>query len=88
MHLARRGPSKGSHRFRTHRSHPPSPASKAGIQPGDVILRFNDTEVSSPAVLSTLVAKTAIGSKAKVVVFRDGGEVTLEAAIGQRPPLE
>jgi S1-C subfamily serine protease len=65
-----------------------SPASKAGIQPGDVILRFNDTEVSSPAVLSTLVAKTAIGSKAKVVVFRDGSEVTLEATIGQRPPLE
>ena len=65
-----------------------SPASKAGIQPGDVILRFNDAEVSSPAVLSTLVAKTEIGSKAKVVVFRDGNEVTLEATIGQRPPLE
>jgi serine protease Do len=65
-----------------------SPAAKAGIQPGDVILRFNDVEVANPATLSTLVAKTAIGSKARVVVFRDGQEVTLEATIGLRPPME
>jgi serine protease Do len=65
-----------------------SPAQIAGIQRGDVILRFNDAEVATPAVLSTLVAKTAIGSKAKVIVFRDGKEVALEATIGQRPPME
>lgn len=65
-----------------------SPAKIAGIQRGDVILRFNDEEVATPAILSTLVAKTAIGSKAKVVVFRDGKEVALEATIGQRPRME
>jgi S1-C subfamily serine protease len=65
-----------------------SPAQNAGILREDVILRFNDTEVASPAALSTLVAKTAIGSKAKIVVFRDGKELALEAAVGQRPPLE
>jgi S1-C subfamily serine protease len=65
-----------------------SPAQMAGVQGGDVILRFNDVEVATPAVLTTLVAETAIGSKAKVVVFRDGKEVALEATIGRRPATE
>jgi S1-C subfamily serine protease len=65
-----------------------SPAAKAGIQVGDVLLRFNDEEVSSPATLSTLVARTPIGSRAKLIVFRDGREVVLEATIGKRPSMQ
>ncbi|HEX5104696.1 MAG TPA: trypsin-like peptidase domain-containing protein [Pirellulaceae bacterium] len=61
-----------------------SPAAKAGILPGDVILRWNDEEVASPELLSTLVAKANIGSRAKIVLFRDGREVEVEATIGQR----
>jgi serine protease Do len=62
-----------------------SPAARAGILAGDVILSWNDVEVANPATLSTLVARTAIGSRAKVVVFRDGKEIAMEVTVGQRP---
>jgi serine protease Do len=64
-----------------------SPAATAGIQRGDVLLRWNDADVTSPAELRKLVEKTQIGSKAKVVVLREGNEVSLEVTVGQRPVL-
>jgi S1-C subfamily serine protease len=65
-----------------------SPAAQAGIQNDDVIRKWNGAVVANPAALSTMVAGTAIGSRAKVVVFRDGQEITLEVVVGERPPLE
>lgn len=62
-----------------------SPAARAGIQPGDVLVRWGDTEVSSPLDLRTLVEKTAIGRRTPVVVWREGRELTLEVIVGERP---
>lgn len=62
-----------------------SPAARAGIQPGDVLLRWGDTEVSSPLDLRTLVEQTTIGRRTPVRVFRDGRELTLEVIVGERP---
>jgi S1-C subfamily serine protease len=62
-----------------------SPAQRAGILGGDVILRWNDREVSRPADLSRLVARTEIGSTAKVVVLRNKQELPLEVIVGERP---
>jgi serine protease Do len=62
-----------------------SPAQRAGILGGDVILSWNDHEVKRPADLSRLVARTEIGSTAKVVVFRDNQELPLEVVVGERP---
>jgi serine protease Do len=64
-----------------------SPAAKAGIQSGDVVLKWNDQDVAGPAELSNLVAKTPIGSSATAVIFRDGQERTLTVSVGVRPPL-
>jgi len=61
-----------------------SPAGAAGIQPGDVLLRWNDTAVNTPGGLRNLVEKTPVGSKAKAVVLRSGRELTLEVIVGQR----
>jgi serine protease Do len=65
-----------------------SPAEKAGILPGDVILRWNGTVVPRLDDLRRLVALTEIGSTASVVVYRDGQELLLEVIVGERPPLE
>jgi serine protease Do len=68
-----------------------SPAGTAGIQPGDVLLKWNDAAVNSPADLRKLVEKTNIGSKAKVIVRRSGQEIELEVTVGRRPanlPME
>jgi serine protease Do len=51
-----------------------SPAEAAGIQPGDVIVRFNNHVVADVKNLRNLVASSAPGSKAEVVVVRDGKE--------------
>lgn len=65
-----------------------SPAAKAGILAGDVVMKWNGKAVSGPASLSTLVAATEVGSTATVVIYRDGQEITLEIVVGLRPALE
>jgi serine protease Do len=62
-----------------------SPAKRAGMQVGDVIVEWNGQPVDSPKTLSLLVADTDIGSKAEVKVLRDGQEVKLQVAVGERP---
>jgi serine protease Do len=64
-----------------------SPAQSAGIQGGDVLLKWNDTDVASPSDLRRLVQKTPVGSKAKVIVLRSGQELPLEVIVGQGPML-
>ena len=65
-----------------------SPAAKAGILAGDVVMKWNGKPVSGPASLSTLVAATEVGSTATVVIYRDGQEISLEIVVGLRPALE
>jgi serine protease Do len=64
---------------------PDSPAASAEFQKGDVILEFDGTKIEQLRDLTRAVAETDPGSDAKAVVWRDGGEVTLDVAIGQMP---
>lgn len=54
-----------------------SPAEKAGIRQGDVIIAFNGTDVKDPSHLQRLVAETGIGKPVKVTVIRDGRALEL-----------
>jgi len=60
-----------------------SAAEKAGIQPGDVILKFDGTTVEAWSDLPPLVGSNPPGTKAEVLVSRNGKEkkfnVTLDA---------
>jgi len=49
-----------------------APADRAGLQRGDVILRWNDVEATDPILLSREIAATKVGSKAIVRVLRAG----------------
>jgi serine protease Do len=60
-----------------------SPADKAGLRAGDVIVRFNGQGVGDTARLRNLVAAAAPGSKASIVAIRDGREKTFTATIGK-----
>lgn len=62
-----------------------SPAAKAGLQVGDVIIEWNGEPVLDATELPLLVAATEIGSKAKIVVIRDGQRRAFEAIVGDRP---
>jgi len=64
---------------------PDSPAQKAGIQRGDVILDVNGMPVSDSNSLRNRVASLAPGSRASVTVLRDGRRDTLQAVLAELP---
>ena len=51
---------------------PASPADKAGIHQGDVIVSFNNKAIHEPRDLSSMVASTPVGQEASVIVLREG----------------
>jgi serine protease Do len=59
-----------------------SPAAKAGIETGDVILKFDGKEVSTMRGLPKLVAQTPIGKTVELEVLRQGQKKTLSVAVG------
>jgi serine protease Do len=61
------------------------PAKKAGIRPGDVILSWNGSAVDESSALPVLVADTHPGDSAKVGIWRDGKEQTLNVRVGTLP---
>ncbi len=59
------------------------PAAKAGIQQGDVIVKFNDRDVHDEHELPALVAETQIGKTAQVEVVRNGKHIVVPVTIGE-----
>ena len=62
---------------------PNSPAAKAGLKPGDVILGYNGTPIETSGQLPALVARTKPGTQTKLDVWRGGKESTLTASVGE-----
>ncbi|HEY0281254.1 MAG TPA: Do family serine endopeptidase, partial [Rhizomicrobium sp.] len=61
-----------------------SPASKAGLRQGDVIVAVNGKPVEDSQGLTRRVASLAAGKKATFTILRDGSNKTVEVAIAQR----
>jgi putative serine protease PepD len=62
-----------------------SPASKAGLKPGDVITRFGGEKIGSAADLTAAVAAKHPGDKVSVTYVRGGSTKTVTVTIGTRP---
>ena len=60
-----------------------SPAEKAGLKIGDVIVRVNGKKLNDTRQLRNLVAATAPGSSVRIDVIRDGKEKNFSATIGK-----
>jgi serine protease Do len=62
-----------------------SPAEKAGIKQGDVLLRYNGKDVEDTGHLRNMVSQTPIGTKVKVKLLRQKKELELEVTIAELP---
>jgi len=59
-----------------------SPGAQAGLEPGDVILKFNGAEVSRSGDLPPMVSSLKAGSKVTLEVWRNGSTKELTATLG------
>ena len=64
-----------------------SPAEKAGLKAGDVVVQYNGTKVEGHEQLSRLVRETPVGREVKLDIVRGGATQTVTAKIGQYPPV-
>ena len=59
-----------------------SPGAHAGLKPGDVILSYNQKQITNSSQLPLLVADTAPGTKAELGIMRNGQRKQLEVTVG------
>jgi serine protease DegQ len=62
-----------------------APAGRAGMEPLDIILAINDSEVRDTATMLNQIAALPPGTVAKVNVLRDGKPTQLAVTVGERP---
>lgn len=59
-----------------------SPAEKAGVEAGDIILRFDDKDIPRMRELPKIVALTETNKEVDVVVWRNEAEKTIRVSVG------
>ena len=59
-----------------------SPADKAGIEDGDVIVKFGRKKVTSPEQLIELVQDADVGDEVKIELYRDDESMKVEVTLG------
>ncbi len=62
-----------------------SPASKAGLKEGDVVLEYNGQRVEGTEQFVRMVRETPAGRLSKLLIFRGGATQTVSATIGRKP---
>ncbi|RMD80634.1 MAG: PDZ domain-containing protein, partial [Lentisphaerae bacterium] len=60
-----------------------SPADKAGIRKGDIIMKYNGQQVYSAEAPRWLVAETKPGSTIQLTLLREGKPLTISAVVGR-----
>jgi serine protease Do len=64
---------------------PNSPAAKAGLEPGDIIVRFDGKAIERSADLPRLVGNTAPGTASRITIFRRGAQRDLSITVAEVP---
>jgi len=65
-----------------------SPAEKAGVQAGDVVVEVSGKKVEGPREMQLMVAAIAPGSKVEVKLVRDGKEKVVTVELAERPGIK
>ena len=64
---------------------PKGPSKDAGLEPGDVILKFNKVEIEKMSDLPRVVAESDVGSNAYLEVWRKNKKINIEVVLGELP---
>ena len=67
---------------------PTGAGARAGLQPGDVVLKVDGKEVSPDQTLSFIVANTPPGKRIPIELVRNGQRLTVNAVVARRPTEE
>ena len=59
------------------------PAKPAGIEPGDVVVKFDGKDIKDPKDLQRVVADSTVGKEVEVIVIRKGEEQTKRVTLGR-----
>jgi serine protease Do len=65
-----------------------SPAERAGLKPGDVILELDGEAIEHSGRLARRIAETKPGTRAEFVVWRNGATTDLAVTIGEAPGMQ
>ncbi|MDP2807513.1 MAG: Do family serine endopeptidase [bacterium] len=65
-----------------------TPASRAGLLEGDVIIKFDGQEVPTVAKFRQVVADAKVGNSVSIIVIRDKKQKTIKATLGELPGEE
>jgi serine protease Do len=64
-----------------------TPAEEAGIQPGDIVLEWNGSQIEDTIALIRKVAEARVGESAEVTVRRGQNNLKFKIAVGKRPTV-
>lgn len=62
-----------------------SPAEKAGLKAGDLVLSLNGDKIKNSSELRNQIASTAPGTKVTLGILRDKKNMTVDVTLGERP---
>ena len=65
-----------------------SPAEKGGVEPGDIILKFNNNIITSSSDLPKFVGTTKPSTRVPVEILRKGKKIKLSIKVGKMPSEE
>jgi serine protease Do len=71
-----------------YRVEPESPAAKAGLKKGDVVIEFNGKPVAGQSDMFFKVAEVTPGTEVSLTVLRDKKQRDLKIALVERPPVD
>jgi serine protease Do len=64
-----------------------SPAAKAGVRVGDVVLEYNGQRVEGMEQFGRFVRETPVGREVKLLISRDGNQQSISVTVGARKDL-
>ena len=65
-----------------------TPAAKAGLKDGDIILTVDGTEIKNPSMLRNVISLSEVGHKAKLEILRDGKEKDVTVKLDEYPDTQ